>query len=187
MNAYMKIKQNTKSINTKPQKTQLNRSNIILKTIQNNPGIHIKGLMDKTKLANGVITHYLTKLERQGVVKSQKQTKHRRYYPLDVTDSEYSIIRNLRKPTKKKIIFQILVEGNPDFKELTLKVKKSPGTISWNLSELIKEGVIEKCEKDNKQCYKIKDIKLLKHTFQKEFSKLLDEKFEHSEDIFLAL
>lgn len=163
------------------------RSSVILKTIQNNPGIHIRALMNLTKLENGVIVHYLDRLEKQGVVKSQKHARYRRYYSLDVTDSEYAIIRNLRKPTKKKILFQILVEGNPDFKELTFKVKKSPSTLSWNLSELIEEEIIEKCEKDGKQCYRIKDKNLLKQIFKKEFAKLLDEKFEHSEDIFLAL
>ncbi|CAD6523951.1 hypothetical protein NMT12_60059 [metagenome] len=78
------------------------RSSVILKTIQNNPGIHIRALMNLTKLENGVIVHYLDRLEKQGVVKSQKHARYRRYYSLDVTDSEYAIIRNLRKPTKKE-------------------------------------------------------------------------------------
>ena len=93
----------------------------------------------------------------------------------------------MRKPTKKKILFYIIVQGSPTFKEIVSKVNKNPSTVSWNLSEMIQNNVIEKKKINNKICYKIKDIKILKHTFRKEFSLLLDEKREHSEDIFLAL
>jgi predicted transcriptional regulator len=142
--------------------------------------------MKKTGMETGVITHYLNQLERQGAVKSQKASKHRRYYGVSISEDEYPIIRNIRKPTKKQILFQIIVEGKPSFKELTLKMHKSPSTVSWNLSELIEEGVIEKCTQNGKERYRVKDVALLKKTFQKEFSKLFDDS-GHAEDIFLAL
>lgn len=159
----------------------------VLKTIEANPGIHVRGLIKETGFENGVILHYLRQLEDYGKVKSQKRPKYRRYYPIDVTEEEFPIIRNMRKPTKKDVLFKILVEGMPSFKDLTIKIDKSPGTLSWNLSALIEEGVIEKCKKNGKQCYKVKDKELFKNTFQKEFSKLFNEKAEHAEDIFLAL
>jgi len=52
---------------------------------------------------------------------------------------------------------------------------------------LIKNNVIVKYKKDGTVHYKIKNTGLLKHTFRKEFSKLLYDKKGHSEDIFLAL
>lgn len=165
----------------------MERREKILKTIQKNPGIHIRGLMKETKLENGVILHYLRQLEEQGKVKSQKRPKYRRYYPVHVTEDEIPVIRNMRKPTKKDVLFKIMVEGTPSFQDLTLKINKSPGTLSWNLSGLIDEGVIEKCKKDGKECYRVKDKELFKKTFQKEFKKLFNEKTEHAEDIFLAL
>jgi len=164
----------------------MRRKEIILKTIQEIPGINLSELMKKTGLETGVITHYLDQLEQQGAIKSQKASKHRRYYHAGVLEEEYPIIRNIRKPTKKQILFQVIVEGRPSFKDITLKINKSPSTISWNLSELINEGVIEKCSQDGKERYRVKDIKLLKKTFQKEFSKLFDQT-GHDEDIFLAL
>lgn len=164
----------------------MRRKEIILKTIQEVPGINLSELMKKTGLETGVITHYLDQLEQQGAIKSQKASKHRRYYHVSVLEEEYPIIRNIRKPTKKQILFQVIVEGSPSFKDITLKINKSPSTVSWNLSELINEGVIKKCTQDGKERYRIKDIKLLKKTFQKEFSRLFDQT-EHDEDIFLAL
>ena len=165
----------------------MSRREKILKTIQDTPGIHVRGLIDKTGFENGVIVHYLRQLEEQGKIKSQKRPRYLRYYPVDVADEEIPVIRNMRKPTKKQVLFQVLVEGTPSFQDLTLKINKASGTISWNLSTLIEEGVIEKCKKDGKQCYRIKDKELFRKTFQKEFSKLFDENDGHDEDIFLAL
>ena len=131
--------------------------------------------------------HHLDKLERDGKIKSKKYSGYKRYFSLEIEEEEYDIIRNLRKPTKKKILFVILVQGNPSFKEIVSQVNKSPATISWNLSVLIKNDIIEKVNKNKTTYYKIKNMGLLKHTFRKEFSKLLDNKKEHSEDIFLAM
>lgn len=167
--------------------TIVSRQEQIFKIIQDTPGIHVSGLIKESGFENGVIVHYLQQLEKQGKIKSQKRPKFLRYYPMDVTDDEFPVIRNMRKPTKKQILFQILVEGISSFQDLTIKINKAPGTISWNLSALVDEGIIEKCKKDGKQCYKIKDKELFKKTFHKEFSKLFKENDEHDEDIFLAL
>ena len=70
----------------------------ILRTIQANPGIHVRGLMKGTGFENGVITHYLQQLEKQGQVKSQRRPKYKLYYSIDVTEDEFPIIRNMRKP-----------------------------------------------------------------------------------------
>ena len=165
----------------------MNRTDLILETIQNNPGIHVRGLIDKTDLENGVIIYYLDKLEKEGKIKSKKHTRYKRYYSLYIDEEEFDIINNLRKPTKKKIIFAIIIHGNPTFREIVSKVNKSPSTISWNLSGLERRDIIEKTKKEGKMRYKIKNTGLLKNTFKKEFSKLLQNKDEHSEDIFLAL
>jgi predicted transcriptional regulator len=165
----------------------MDRKETILKIIQDIPGINLSELMKKTGLKTGVITHYLNRLEEQGVIKSQKATKHRRYYPASIPEEEYPIIRNLRKPTKKQILLKIIVAGTPSFKELTLKVNKCPSTISWNLSELIDDGIIEKCVQNDNVCYRVKNIELFKKTFKKELSTLFDKNIEHAEDIFLAL
>ncbi len=172
---------------TDTKKPRLKRPNLILEIITDNPGIHVRGIIEKAGLENGVVVHYLDKLEKDGRIRSKKYTKYKRYYSLDVDEEEFDIIRNLRKPTKKKILLQIIVEGSTTFKEIASKMDKSPATVSWNLSELIRNEVVEKYKKDGKALYKIKNIGLLKHTFRKEFSKLLDGKKEHSEDIFLAL
>lgn len=165
----------------------MDRVEIISKAIQENPGIHVRGIIRETGMKNGVVAHYLEKLEKDGKVRSKRYSRYKRYYSLDIDEEEYDIIRNLRKPTKKEILFFVIVRGDASFKEILSKTQKSPSTVSWNLSELVNNNVIERFEKDGKALYRIKDVKLVKHTFRKEFSKMLNNKKEHSEDIFLAL
>ncbi len=165
----------------------MKRSDLILETIKDNPGIHFCGIINETGLEKGVTEHYLRKLEKEGKIKSKKYTRYHRYFSLDIDEEEFDIIRNLRKPTKKKILFTIIVKGTPTFREIVSKIGKSPATTSWNISELIKNDIIEKITNDKKTYYEIKNMGLLKYTFRKEFSKLLNNKKEHSEDIFLAL
>jgi len=103
----------------------LDRANIIVKIIQNNPGIHVRGIMNEASLENGVIVYYLDKLEKQGKIKSKKYTRYKRYYSLDIDEDEYDIIRNLRKPTKKEILLFIVVKGSARFKEILSKIHES--------------------------------------------------------------
>lgn len=69
-------------------------------------------------------------------------------------EDEFDIIRNLRKPTKKKILFSIIGQGSPSFKDIVSNIDKSPSTISWNLSELISDNVVEKYKIDKKHSIK---------------------------------
>ena len=103
----------------------MKRFDLILKIIQNNPGIHIRGIIKETGLENGVVMHYLEKLDKQGKIKSKKYTRYKRYYSLDIDEDEYDIIRNLRKPTKKEILLFIVVKGSARFKEILSKIHES--------------------------------------------------------------
>ncbi len=160
--------------------TIVSRQEQIFKIIQDTSGIHVSGLIKESGFENGVIVYYLQQLEKQGKIKSQKRLKFLRYYLMDVTDDEFPVIRNMRKPTKKQILFQILVEGISSFQDLTIKINKALGIISWNLSALVDEGIIEKCKKDGKQCYKIKDKELFKkkkhftRNFQNSLKKMMN-------------
>jgi predicted transcriptional regulator len=165
----------------------LNRESQILTVIQNNPGIHIRGLMKETGMESGVITYHLNKLEKKGIIKSQKRTKHRRYFLVEIPEEQFAIIRNTRKPTKMAIMLEIIVQGSPTFQDLVGKLNKSPSTISWNIAGLIKDGIIEKCTINGKKCYQVKNKKLFLEIFHNQLKKLFTDKFEHVEDIFLAL
>jgi DNA-binding MarR family transcriptional regulator len=143
--------------------------------------------MRETGMEGGVITYHLNKMEKQGIIKSQKKTKHRRYFLVEIPEEQFSIIRNTRKPTKMAIMLEIIVQGNPTFQDLVEKLYKSPSTISWNIAGLTQEGIIEKCIINGKKGYQVKNKKLFLEIFHKQLKKLFADKLEHVEDIYLAL
>jgi predicted transcriptional regulator len=165
----------------------LDRKSRLSKLIEQNPGIHQGELVRKSGLEHGVLIHYLDKLEKQGAIKSQKSDRYKQYYPLEVKEDEFCIMRNIKKKAKKDLLITIIIRGNPTFKDLVESAGKSPSTISWNISGLIKDGIIGKCKVNEKETYRIKNRELFREFFQKRFPEVFDEKYEHAEDVFLAL
>ena len=83
----------------------MDRTSQILKIIEENPGIHIRGIIRETKFENGVVQYHLRKLEKQNKVKSEKRTRYKRFYAIDINEEEFPIIENLRKKNKTKFTF----------------------------------------------------------------------------------
>ena len=164
----------------------MKNSDKVLATIQDNPGIYTREIIRKTKLSNGVVQYHLQKLEKMSKIRGDKRTRYKRYYSVDVSEEEYPIIANLRKKTKQNLLFAILSSDDPCFEDVLKKIHKSPSTISWNISGLIKDGIVEKVTKNGRQVYRVKNKALLRKTLEKEFSKLFKNSFEHEEDVFLA-
>lgn len=160
---------------------------VILKTIQENPGIYTREIIRKTKLSNGVVQYHLRKLEKESKIRGDKRTRYKRYYSVEVDEEEFPIIANLRKKTKQDLLFAVLGSNDPSFEDIFRKIHKSPSTVSWNISGLVKDGVLEKISKNGKTVYRVKNKTLLRTTLEKEFSKLFKKSFEHDEDVFLAL
>jgi len=165
----------------------LDRKSQIIKLIELHPGIHQGDLARKSGLEHGVLIHHLDRLEKNSTIRSQKHGKYKRYYPLDVKEEEFCILRNLVKKSKKDLLITLIINGNQSFRELTKTTEKSPSTTSWNLSSLIEEGIIEKCVVNGKEVYQIKNKKLFRSFFEKHLPQIFDDEYEHAEDIFLAL
>ena len=58
----------------------------ILRTIEENPGIRFREIMDKLGLKNGALSHHLQKLELASVLRVERTPRVARFYPLSVKD-----------------------------------------------------------------------------------------------------
>ena len=58
-------------------------NDLILNTIEKNPGIYQRKIMLVTDLKTGVVTYHLRKLEKQGKVVSEKNSGFRKFYPIN--------------------------------------------------------------------------------------------------------
>ena len=120
----------------------MDRDSQIIDLIEKNPGIKFREIMRETGMKNGVLSYHTRKLEKIGVVKVERSSRKTRFYPLGITNEESVLIKSLRQETPRQILLSLL-ETELSFSKIVEKVKKSPSTVSINLSQLIDDNLIE--------------------------------------------
>jgi len=120
-----------------------NRDSEIQQIIEQNPGIQFREIMRSSGLKNGVLSHYLGKLEKNGIVKVIRGPRQTRFYPPRITEDEYIVIKALRKQTPRDLLLALIKDDGLEFSQLVREVKKSPSTVSLYLSQLVEDGLVE--------------------------------------------
>jgi predicted transcriptional regulator len=115
---------------------------MLLRCIEENPGIRYRELLRMTGLVNGVLTYHLSALEKTDVVKVERQSRMTRYYPVSVSDSESEILKFVRHEPVRQIVLFILDHELCTFTEIVDHTKKAPSTVSSHLKRMKEAGII---------------------------------------------
>ena len=107
----------------------IDRTQKLQELIDGNPGIQFREIMRSSGLKNGVLSHYLKKLEDNGVVKVVRGPRQVRYYSPNITEEESIVIKALRKETPRDLLLALIKDDGLEFTELVKEVKKSPSTV----------------------------------------------------------
>ena len=118
------------------------RDSQIQEIIEKNPGIQFREIMRSSGLKNGVLSHYLDKLERNGIIKV-RGPRQVRFYPPQITEDESIVIKALRKQTPRDLLLALIKEDGLEFPQLVKEVNKSPSTVSLYLSQIVDDGLVE--------------------------------------------
>ena len=163
------------------------RPELILKTIEKNPGIRYREIMGELGLKNGTLSHHLQKLELQSVLRVERTPRVARFYPLSVNEAEIPIIKRLRQETPRRILRLLLDLDEVNFSEMFLRIKRSPGTTSRYVTELVDDGIVKDRFEKGKRFFSLPD----KYTVDKLISKyhpdLMDKTTENYSDIIESL
>ena len=119
------------------------RDSQIQQIIEQNPGIQFREIMRSSGLKNGVLSHYLDKLERNGIIKAIRGPRQVRFYPPQITEDESIVIKALRKQTPRDLLLALIKEDGLKFSQLVNEVNKSQSTVSLYLSQLVDDGLVE--------------------------------------------
>jgi predicted transcriptional regulator len=118
---------------------------IILKCINENPGIRYREILKLTGMTNGVLEYHLKALETSYKIINvdRHKPKTTRYYPIHFPSDESEILGYMRNDTIiKRIILFILNHSICTFNQIVEHTKKAPSTISWHLKRLRLSGII---------------------------------------------
>ena len=159
------------------------RDSQIQEIIEKNPGIQFREIMRSSGLKNGVLSHYLDKLERNGVIKADRGPRQARFYPPQITEDESIVIKALRKQTPRDLLLTLVKEDGLEFPQLVKEVNKSPSTVSLYLSQLVDDGLVETKVVQLKKRYHIKVRDLIDKLVEDYRPSLLEKPTSGFEDI----
>jgi len=151
--------------------------------IEQNPGIQFREIMRSSGLKNGVLSHYLGKLEKSGIVKVIRGPRQVRFYPPKITEDESIVIKALRKQTPRDLLLALIENDGLEFSQLVKAVKKSPSTVSLYLSQIVEDELVEIKIVDLKKRYHIKARDLIDKLIEDYRPSLLEKPTSGFEDI----
>jgi predicted transcriptional regulator len=165
----------------------MDRTLQVIQAIEKNPGIQFSEIMRETGMKNGVLSHYTRKLEEGGTVQVERTPRVTRFYPLGINKEEALLIRNLRQETPKNILTILMNHNSLTFNEVAEKVKRSPATVSVNLTQLIQDDIIESKFVNTKRIFQIKNKDLVQVSINKYRPDILERAADRIGDIFSSL
>ena len=134
------------------------KKRMLLKCINNSPGIRYRELLRATGFPNGVIAYHLKILEKLKQMKvSRHYRKVTRYYPLNTTAKESRVIEFMKRPMDRRIILFLLQHECSAFNDIERSLKRASSTVSWHLSRLREAGIISM----RRQKYRLKNRALV--------------------------
>ena len=151
--------------------------------IEQNPGIQFREIMRSSGLKNGVLSHYLGKLEKSGIIKVMRGPRQARFYPPKITEDESIVIKALRKQTPRDLLLALIENDGLEFSQLVKAVKKSPSTVSLYLSQIVEDGLVEIQFVNLKKRYHIKARDLIDKLIEDYRPSLLEKPTSGFEDI----
>ena len=163
------------------------RPELILKTIEKNPGIRFREIMDELELKNGTLSHHLQKLERESVLRVERTPRVTRFYPLSVNEAEIPIIRRLRHETPRRILRLLLDVDEVNFSEIFLRIKRSPSTTSRYVTKLVDDGIIKYRFEKGKRFFSLPYKNTVNKLISKYHPDLMDRTIENYADVVSSL
>jgi predicted transcriptional regulator len=165
------------------KKGKLTREERIILEIKNNPGIRFRELMKSMKITNGVMSYYIQKLEKRGIIFTERKSGVSRLFTDNIDTSDMSLIKFLRTATPKKIMLVLLKDDKLTFKQITEKIQMSPSTTSFYLKKLVSSDIVRVLHGVNNK-YTLENKKQISNLIVLYHPSIIDTASENLADIF---
>ena len=163
------------------------REETIIETIKKNPGIRFTEIMNSVGVKNGVLSHYVKKLEESGSIQADRSPRVVRFYSPELSPEEQKFVTRLRQEAPKRILVILLKNKQLTFKQITASIKKSPATVSFYLSNLVEDEIISTKRSDKKTHYSIKEPERILALIDEYHPDIVQKTSENFADIISSL
>lgn len=148
---------------------------LLMKNIEQTPGIRYRELLRLTGLVNGVLSYHLSALERTNLIKVNRESRITRYYPVNVSDKESAILKFVRHEPIRQILLFILEHNMCTFNEIVDHTGKAPSTVSSHLKRLRGAGIILIRHGEYHQLYRVAEGDLIAEVLSKYTASFTDK------------
>jgi predicted transcriptional regulator len=148
---------------------------LLLKQIEQNPGIRYRELLRLTGLVNGVLTYHLAALENANVIKVDRESRITRYYPVNISEKESAILKFIRHEPIRQIVLFILEHDMPTFNEIVNHTGKAPSTVSSHLKRLKEAGIVSVRHGEYHHLYRLVEGELVAEVLSKYKASFVDK------------
>jgi DNA-binding transcriptional ArsR family regulator len=148
---------------------------LLMRHIEQTPGIRYRELLRLTGLVNGVLTHHLAALEKANVIKTYRESRISRYYPVSISDKESAILKFVRHEPIRGILLFILENEMCTFDEIVDHTGKAPSTVSSHLKRLKEAGIVSVRYDEYYQLYWVVEGDLVAEVFSKYTTSFVDK------------
>ncbi len=115
----------------------LDSKTVILRCIDNTPGIRFRELLRLSGLTHSSLEYNLMILERTDKVKVERQDGMRvGFYPIGTPADDSQVLGQIRNIPRRRIVLFILEHEVCTFGEILAHINKAPSTLSWHLKRL---------------------------------------------------
>lgn len=122
----------------------LEKRRIIHNIILKNPGIHLREIVRKSNILKSTLKYHIIYLEKQNLIIKKADRGCIRYFGSNtVGNYEKKILKFLRQPVTRKILFVMYTYIISSEMDIVREVGKHQTTISYHLKKLKKEGIVE--------------------------------------------
>lgn len=124
--------------------------NDLVDLIAINPGINLTTIRNELQLSQGAVSYHLQRLEKVGMIYSQKGIKERRYYPASMgyrkveDQSAQDEIRTILSNPTTQAIVENLRGGERTQNQIVKEIGVTPSTVHWHMERLEHAGLIRK-------------------------------------------
>jgi len=148
---------------------------LLLKYIEQTPGIRYRELLRLTGFVNGVLTYHLAALEKANMIKVDRQSRVTRYYPVNISDNHSSILKVIRQEPIREILVFILEHEMCTFQEIVKQTGKAPSTVSTHLKRLKEANIVSVRRGEHLQLYQVVKGELVTEVFSKYIPRFVDK------------
>lgn len=133
----------------------------IFEYVQANPGSHFSKVKRELAMETGLLQYHLRKLEEYNILESKDhQGKRRLFVTRELDTEEQSILSTLRYETTRKILLYLLEHGPARNVDIAETVNVDPSTVTWHVSNLEDEGVVETIKDGRTTLYQVANEEL---------------------------